>query len=329
MKLTTSQSLGLDLIRGLSAQMVLAGHAYSMAWGHHLPIPIQNFGVLSFFVLSGFLVTRSVVNKPGTYRFGDYLVDRGTRIFVPYIPAIAFVVIFGFAFDLGGVVDTRTLIANLFMLETYPNFNGMLPEFPAIGTAGVFWSVAMEWWIYMGMATFFFFKRWPIWSVVLIVPGLYVLLNNVVIGIFGIVWLIGAAGVFVVPRLSEGYRWHSIALVLLIVCALRLRFVQGNVSDLKFMVLYCAFFFSAIKAIANYKWNYSIAEPVKFVAGYSYTLYLTHYTVIVTINKVLSGTDFVILSVIVANIVAIVMWFAFERHYPAITRRMHTALAKA
>jgi peptidoglycan/LPS O-acetylase OafA/YrhL len=49
-------------------------------------------------------------------------------------------------------------------------------------------------------------------------------------------------------------------------------------------------------------------------AAYSYTLYLTHYTVMSAIS-IQSGWARTVVTFVVANIVAIALYFAFERHY--------------
>ena len=89
-KITSGQSVALDLARGISAQAVLLGHDLSAVGYQHPKLLFQNLGVVVFFILSGMLVTRSVMNKPDGYRFADYLIDRGARIFVPYVPAHRF-----------------------------------------------------------------------------------------------------------------------------------------------------------------------------------------------------------------------------------------------
>ena len=104
------QLLYFDLVRALSAQMVLVGHSLNLFMpevfmgpklnGHYVTTTgmfyMQNMGVVLFFVLSGYLVTRSVVHKRQTpnYRFREYLIERSARVFVPFFPAVILVGIF-------------------------------------------------------------------------------------------------------------------------------------------------------------------------------------------------------------------------------------------
>ena len=67
-KLTESNSIFLDLIRGLSSQLVVVGHGISffgIFTSFHQPnFPwIQNIAVLIFFILSGFLISYSTFRK--------------------------------------------------------------------------------------------------------------------------------------------------------------------------------------------------------------------------------------------------------------------------
>ncbi len=57
---------------------------------------MQNLGVLLFFVLSGFLVSRSAFTRMSspTWGYADYLLERTARIFVPFVPAVLFVSVF-------------------------------------------------------------------------------------------------------------------------------------------------------------------------------------------------------------------------------------------
>ena len=240
MRFTRPQSVLLDLARGVAAQLVLIGHAMSDAGLQNPKWLYQNLGVAAFFVLSGLLVTHSVLNKQKDYGFPEYLVDRGARIFVPYIPAVVLIVVSSRAF-LGGPTDTFTVVANLFMLEDYPlsHYVSWFPEIDRVGTGRPLWSVAVEWWFYLAAAPVYFAARVPTWSWLLILPGLFVMFYNMTAGALGIVWIAGAVIAllfFMTPRL------HAVGntLLLLISAALaafRLLLVKGDFYDLQFMLL--------------------------------------------------------------------------------------------
>jgi peptidoglycan/LPS O-acetylase OafA/YrhL len=56
---------------------------------------IQNIGVLIFFVMSGFLITATLLHnsaKPD-YGFARYFIDRFARIYSGLLPALVFVIV--------------------------------------------------------------------------------------------------------------------------------------------------------------------------------------------------------------------------------------------
>ena len=112
-KLSEGSSIALDLIRGISAQLVVVGHGlafFGLARFLHEPsFPwMQNIAVLVFFLLSGFLIPYSVnrrSNRDTDYSFSYFFVDRFSRIYIPFLTALVFV----FAIDwLSRAIDPAT-----------------------------------------------------------------------------------------------------------------------------------------------------------------------------------------------------------------------------
>ncbi len=141
-KLDKNESLYLDLVRGVSAQIVVIGHSlsfFSVAPFLHEPnVPwMQNIAVLMFFILSGFVITYTVSLKSSIinqYSFKEYSIDRFSRIYVAFIPAILFVFAIDFVSSSMGnythkpTFNIETFIANIFMLQDYPAFYLMNAE---------------------------------------------------------------------------------------------------------------------------------------------------------------------------------------------------------
>src|ERR1700752_3329146 len=82
---------GFDLLRLIGALLVLYGHAFPLAGqpapgflGNH----IQTVGVKIFFVISGYLITKSWLNDPSLPRFAK---KRFLRIFPGLAANVAFV----------------------------------------------------------------------------------------------------------------------------------------------------------------------------------------------------------------------------------------------
>jgi peptidoglycan/LPS O-acetylase OafA/YrhL len=90
-------SLMLDLLRAGAAQMVCVGHAVRFfAGGFNQPWPLpHNTGVVLFFILSGFLITYTLIerSKDPSYGFGTFLIERTARIYSGLIPALLLVII--------------------------------------------------------------------------------------------------------------------------------------------------------------------------------------------------------------------------------------------
>ena len=161
-RLAKAQGTMLDLMRGLSAQTVLIGHAFD-ANGVKLPCYPPDLAVVLFLFISGFLITYSTVAKGDDYTLPEFLIDRGARIFVPYLPVMLLVIVAGLALQLPGPIHIFNVITNLLMLQNYP-LASYLPEntyFEAIGTGRPWWTVAVEWWFYcaFGAAYFFLLRR--------------------------------------------------------------------------------------------------------------------------------------------------------------------------
>lgn len=370
------QLLYFDLIRAFSAQMVVVGHSLNI----FLPLIfmsqqanesfvlttgvfyVQNMGVILFFVLSGFLVTRSVVHKrlkPG-YGLGLYVIGRSARLFVPFIPAVLLVGLFdtilvkstGSRFTQIHL-DLGSFAGNFLMLFNHPAFavlrrlTGVNIAVHPLGTAAPFWSVAIEWWIYItfglimfrvvtrrrlglaGWALLLFAAAVPLWSLVSH-RGLL------------LAWLVGMTYSLLETRMNSlGTARHRIMASAGLVLA-SVTLVAGNYN-----VYNEIFVLSLSLAVMSgyYGWFHRDAprvEPqapvmgrgpqgasrlvrsVRFVSDYSYSLYLIHFSILIylsarlppNLNPVLK----IVAGLICANLVAMLFWFSFERHYPKVRR---------
>src|ERR1700744_3333974 len=97
------QILSFDALRVASALLVMSSHVrdvFLAAWGPAFgPVAglfynLTSFGhaaVTVFFVLSGFWITKVVVERQeaGTWSWGGYLLDRLTRLWVVMLPVLA------------------------------------------------------------------------------------------------------------------------------------------------------------------------------------------------------------------------------------------------
>lgn len=319
--LSQAQSTAFDIIRALSAQFVLIGHAISSA-GFETKIAIQDFGVILFFILSGYLITNSVMRKTSEYTFMSYFIDRATRIFVPLIPSIFFIVLCGIIFDLKGPIDVKTVLLNLTLLNDYiPLIKITGIEIDRVGTGRPLWSVSYEWWFYMGASLFYFAKNIPIYAWLLVFIGFLSFIFN---GTLVYIWLISGALVLILPHANRNLPWLALCTILACCIIWRLLVVGGEFYDLQLNLLLIALIGSTLLLIEKWNWLGIFQNSASFFAGYSYTLYLTHYTVMSIID--LSGKIHIFLTFVCSNIVAIILWYLFESRTKTISRALKAKL---
>lgn len=309
-KLTLSQSTLLDLIRGVSAQLVLLGHVLS-ATGYTGRPTIQDLGVVMFFLLSGFLVTASAMGKPN---FGEFFIDRFARMFTPYLPCLLLILLAGLAFNKNGPNTIFAYFSNALMLQDFPLYRYIkfLPEIERISTARPLWSVAMEWWFYMAFGALMYAGKLPRWSWPLVSAGIFVAVFNATVGMLTYTWLLGSLVALTWSAMSARY-CRLLFVVSAILVLYRYRIAADEFYDLRLNLLLGVLIFSGLKTVESMqalRWFTPIAAGL---AAYSYTLYLTHYTVMALIPG--AGMSRVVLVFFVANFVAICLYFAFERHH--------------
>lgn len=316
--LQPAQSALLDWTRGLAAQAVLIGHVIT-ASDAESRILIQDAGVVMFFVLSGFLIAHSTLRKAGAYTFTEYFCDRASRIFVPYVPAVIFIILAGIVFSLPGPYDPVTALANLAMLQDFPLYRYVsFPEFERIGTGRPLWSVAMEWWFYMAFALVAF-RRPPLWSWPLLIIGAFIAAFNFTVGVLAFTWTLGALGALLFARLPRA-PWLLISIGLISLAGYRYAISTDQFYDLSVNLLVGAAFVAALKAVENWQLPSLVSSIGAGMAAFSYTLYLIHYP----FKYITPGWQ----AIVWANVVAVVFWWLFERHHKAIARRLKAIISR-
>ena len=167
-RLTTSESLALDVIRVVAAAVVALGHLsipmLSTGWPDFLFL--ARWAVTVFFILSGFVIRYITCLKPTT--LGHYLGDRASRIYSIAIPALLFT----------WVADTISRHVNPGFFATWEPFYshplarilvnlafcGQLWAYPVHALSnGPFWSVNYEVAYYLLYGCWFYLsgrRRW-------------------------------------------------------------------------------------------------------------------------------------------------------------------------
>lgn len=311
-KLHTSASIHLDAIRGLAALLVFWSHIRALFFAPYESVAHRNvlvkvlyffdgFGhsaVMVFFVLSGFLISSSVLRSLETRRWswGWYAQNRLTRLYVVLVPALllgAFWDLLGMhVFGLGGVYGSNphytsivpeaisqtaswgSWLGNLFFLQTI--------FVPPYGSNAPLWSLSYEFWYYLlfPISVFILSRRQP-GRVRLTCCAVAVLIAALIgkgILLYFPIWLMGTALCFLPSAGHTVRRWLCPFGSLLLIATLMLqrshRIHSAIGSD---YLLAGAFTFFLYGVLGSRNMVPALYERLaRFFSGISYTLYLVH-----------------------------------------------------
>lgn len=292
--LTQGQSVFLDFLRYFLSAIVVVGHGFGFFFNYYdgffpesFPYP-QSIAVVCFFYLSGFLVVGSQLNRKTINERGlkGYLFDRFARVYITLIPSLFFVVIVDFVFQ-------RMLYVNLAEGSVYYGVGRFFDNFVLIpsmpyGTMRPIWSLMYEWWIYLLFGGLFFFKSNRLLSLFLVLLGTYYTFFINAKGEAGniwFIWVLGGVSAYVQNRISfDKINANFFSLGSLFFCffSMFLYWESKNAYDLIAGSLLALAIFSFLNSDSSF---FSALEKYKMLAkklaGFSFTLFLTHYTVLV------------------------------------------------
>ncbi|WP_417592051.1 acyltransferase family protein [Parasphingorhabdus sp.] len=203
-------SLQLDSLRGLSALAVLIGHSFQVFIAPVSPNLFPVFGLMAqaavmiFFVLSGFLITKSITRnsaRPSGFSIGSFARDRFNRIYPPLVFAIVLVVAlfvlapYFFPSRSHDFLPGGSFIARDGFFVGFPEvagtlifLNGFVVE--NISANGPLWSLSFEVWYYVVAGFIAWRPRLGLPIGIAILVGLA--LSNTLFGIYSIIWFAGA-----------------------------------------------------------------------------------------------------------------------------------------
>lgn len=336
-------SFALDLLRVFAAELVCVFHAiafFKVDWlrSPHLP-PMQNFGVCVFFVLSGFLIAHTLMKKsdhPG-YGFPDYLIDRTARIYSGWIPALIFVGVVDHFLIKAGVYGAGrdrehiTLIGNFFQFQQYHGLFERYLSFPIYGSGGPFWSLSLEFHIYLLVGAVFFVLRGA--SAWLLLPVVFVFGQLPVTYLAGTslftLWLAGFATAFILGRCAANVStlvWIVIGVFSTGWLGFRLYPNHDPFDPALYpplIISFAAFIALAMRTRFTINSNAAwLAGPVRFMANYSFSLYLIHFTILFAATKFMTLGHFrtALLVVFIANFCAIAIAMPTEMQHGRLAR---------
>lgn len=262
--------------------------------------------VVVFFVISGYLVGGISLDKwmRRGVNITDYAINRFARIYTVLIPALTI----GYLLDslgarwfdvaglysspaqynigsLGDVVSIRlnflTYVGNVLMLENI--------AVPSLGSNGPLWSLAFEWWYYCLFGLFClccFHKGWRRLASLLSFLILLVLLPKKLMA-WMIIWLLGVAVFFVTKtKINKPEPWLGVAVLIFAVVISWATHNPDNIANPESIwILFSRDAFLAIAycfvlvCFSQGDRHLPLAGLHKWAAGFSYSMYLFHFPV--------------------------------------------------
>lgn len=326
--LSPNMSIMLDLVRGLAALVVLVGHGMGLdmyTGPGQLPKQLPHDAVIVFFVLSGLVIAHSTMVRTNSLR--DYAIARCARI----LPVAWFAILFSLALFLLcrqlGLQDQMPAPFNRATLATVGLPFIFMSE-SAIGQGLVwnspYWSLAYEVWFYILFGAWLFVHgKWRVtvlavlaflagWKVLVLLP----------------IWLLGAALVRHADKtcislktsplaligggaLCVAAHWISVDAVYAIAEATGIDRKLAGSSQFMFtdlpMGLGIALVFVGLRPLAERAGPLlqACARPIRWLAGFSFTLYLLHIPILLVIRGHGIGAGDNLLVFAVMNLVVI------------------------
>lgn len=307
-------SMLISLLRGLAALQVASAHLRAQAYPgfgtvENPPLLFQGLAfstgfaylaVIVFFVLSGWLVGGSFLNKLDSDRaFQHYAIDRVSRLWVVLVPTFVVVLLAGAA--LGMLDSTRMSFATsepYSVSAFFGNMVGLQTIFvPEFGGNFPLWSLANETWYYVlfPLLVLVFRGRTTMARIaaVLAIVAIVQMLNGAIVLYFSI-WLLGAAFSRVKIEAGKGLRWGL--LLVLIGSAVYIRMKgRSDITPASYLqyLLFSLVFVLFLSSMQFKRPPNPLLDPLdrigRFFANFSFTLYVLHVPMIVVMMSFISS----------------------------------------
>lgn len=346
----------LDLVRGLAALAVVAGHTRSLLvvdWRNEGPLAALWYGatalghqaVIVFIALSGFLVGGSLLRLgPFGWTWKGYVIKRAIRLGIVLIPALIFTLLVdmvGSSFSPGiayyeGRSGSSVIAQPVMNRVSLPLFVGnalFLQQvwLPTFGSNGALWSLAYEFWFYI---LFPLLYRLLAPGLTLAQRGINVVAIGAVMSLLGqeglqlfLVWLLGAAAAWVTQNVSlKSNATRRAVSVAVFLAALGFSLMKLPIPCIDQLIAVMFFPMLVLFSVDQFDLPMNVERVSDPLAKVSYSLYAMHLPLILVIISwsVPSGRmEFGVGAVLIhASIclgvlaVASVFWVLFERHTP-------------
>lgn len=307
----TAASVALDAVRGAAAVLVMFDHTHNLFFvnyptamqvSHHPALThglyaLSSAGtevVVVFFVLSGYLISGSVFRsmEQGRWTWKGYLTHRFVRLWLVLLPALVLCAVWDcarlaisspgphtgatFVASLTAAGLTwKILLGNIFFLQKI--------RVTTFGSDRVLWSLAAEFWYYilfpLGLLAL---RRGSVRTRVLNGIGFLLIAAFLPRGVldFFPVWLCGTAlAVVKPPKAAAWVRWLAILVYVPTVFQLAMTTWPWHVFKMDYLLgmlttVFLWVMLSANRRVEDTSWT---VRSMRTLAGFSYSLYLTHY----------------------------------------------------
>jgi peptidoglycan/LPS O-acetylase OafA/YrhL len=332
-RMTPQLSIYLDLCRFIAALVVVFAHLIHFGiatgeWTKWMPYNGRD-AVILFFLLSGYVISYTCEQKKDTLE--KYIVSRATRVFSVAIPVILLTVIV----DLIGIQYNPENYTGLYQYEKLyiyiPFHLSFLGEIWTISeqpfTVPPYWSLGYEVWYYVLFATLYFYtgiKRVVIFSLVFLFVGykLWLLFPLWLAG----VWLYHNHARWPLNKLTANilfygslcayilYKQAGLDQYLVTLGQTIWPFEQLSLGSAKKYLsdyVVCLFVFIHLYSAkyVDLSWVVKAKKPIVLLASYTFTLYLVHAPVMITIEHNWKlNTDSVYTTLFILILVAFVTW---------------------
>lgn len=372
-RLSARNSAHMDVVRSAATIAVVAAHTRRLFFTSHqvewrgltllsdIGMTIANESVMVFFVLSGFFISAIVMKGGKSWSWKKYLLDRGTRLYVVYLPALLFTWVidqltlrFQYAAPIWQRIPEMFGTAPLAEHYTWSVFLGNLAflqtvTVPAFGSDFPLWSLSSEFWYYMVFPCMFF-AVYAGSKKKAVLPALgavlfAVLLPHRIVKYFA-VWLLGVA-VQVAPSMKMPLRAQRGLQAMLAMCTIAMLFVPvvHTLEIWRLDALFGAVFSLWMYTVVRVEASDAPADDGKPVsaafrryqttgstmAGFSYSVYVTHFPILLCVRCFLGGEDWKMSPATVASAIGLVGFtlifaWGFSRLTEAHTQKVRTWL---
>ena len=350
LKINSVQSLTLDIIRIFAVQIVVVGHLLgAVEIGDKMPY-IQNTGVVIFFVLSGLIISYTLFYKSQSkaYSFKIFFIDRFSRIYMGLLPSLLVILIIDSCilylnpeyYTFQDAFNLKTFFGNLFMLQDYNEIGYYLNQYiplsykiTSFGSGRPLWTLSIEWWLYLffGLVYFFYRKRFfwkyfPLLVLFSIVPIWHFIYGN----ILTVYWFLGVLITLLVFKNKQNFSSFfllSLSSMFFFAAIINLFILEHTAYSPKY-VIYLAgslFFLLLYQQHSKIDMNEKIMHIIKYIASYSFTLYLIHYSIIVFIlsfNLSYDKFSLFIFIFLISNIIALLVASIGEMQYRKVSEKI-------